>query len=420
MSTIADVTLANYDDALYNFRVAMQKNYRKRHVLSAELKRVAPQEVFSGGDEARIPIILNSLQGGGNPGESGTINVPHNFNMDKAVFNLKNVVQPIGITLNAEENSNVNSAAPALRTLVEECENALAEIVNDQFNATGALLASVSANTTSPSLTVYTDAALTNYDRLYPGRVVDILTRSSGANPGNGLRRKIDSVDEATGIITFATAAQASDGDSGNITFSNTAGLYLPGTYGDAFQSIHEIAAVTGTFQAIDKAAVQGWQGIDGRNGDTDTKMLTDTLLDAAVRRGRRSGGFAWEFAMGEPSVIDGYKQSKYAQTRVNPEMKKLSGGFAGIQYVHASGTIALVAEDRFERGKLVLVPAEDIAIYHGPGNPSGPEWIKDTGGQWQRFARTLTKEAWWRDNLQLAAKRCNRVVFLDDLDEAA
>jgi hypothetical protein len=417
---MADVTTTNYADALYNFRVAMQKNYRKRHVLISQLKRVAPQEVFSGGDEARIPIILNSLQGGGNPGESGTINVPHSFNLDKATFTLENVVMPIGITLNAEENSNVNSAAPALRTLVEECENALSEIVNDQFNCPGALLASVSANTTSPSLTVYTNAALTNYDRLRAGRVVDILTRSSGANPGNGLRRKIDSVDEATGIITFATAAQASDGDSGNITFSNTAGLYLPGTWGNALQSLHDIASTSGTFEGIVRSSVQGWQAIDGRNGDTDTKMLSDVLMDSAVRRGRRTGGFAWEFAMGEPSVIDGYKQSKYAQTRVNPQMKTLSGGFAGIEYVHAGGTIAMIAEDRFERGKLVLVPTEDIAVYHGPGNPSGPEWIKDTGGQWQRFARTLTKEAWWRDNLQLAAKRCNRVVFLDDLDEAA
>ncbi len=417
---MADVTLANIDDMLYNFRIPMQLNFGKRHVLRSELKRVAPDELFSGGDEARIPIILNSLQGGGNPGESGTVNVPHNFNMTKATFTLEDVFQPIGITLRAEENSQANSSAPALRVLVEECENALAEITNDQFNAAGALLASVSANTTSPSLTVYTDAALTNYERLYPGRVVDILTRSSGANPGNGLRRKIASVDRTTGIITFLTAQQASDGDSGNITFANTAGIYLPGTYGRALQSLEDIASSTNTFQGLDRSLVPGWQALDGRNGDTAVKMLTDTILDAAVEAGGRYGTPEWEFGLAQPRVINGYKQSKYAQTRVNPQVKQLSGGFSGIEYVHASGTIVLVAEYRATRKRLVLVPKGDLAIYHGPAHPNGPEWVADTGSKWQRFGRTPTKEAWWREVIQLAAKRSNRVVYLANLDEAA
>lgn len=417
---MADVNLANIDDMLYNFRVAMQRNFRKRHVLSSELKRVAPQEVFSGGDEARIPVILNSLQGGGNPGESGDVNQPHNFNTAKAIFNLVNVVQPIGITIDAEENSHANSAAPALRTLVEECENALAEIVNDQYNCSGGLLATVASATGSPGLVVPTDPAATNYDRLYPGRVVDLLTITTGANPGNGRRRKISTVNEVTGDITFLTASQASDGDSGNITFAGTTGIYIPGTWGNALASIHDIASATGTFESIDRAVVAGWKAIDGRNGDTTTKLLSDTLMDAAVRRGRRNGGFAWEFAMGEPAVIDGYKQSKYAMTRINPEMRKLSGGFAGIEYIHANGSMALVAEDRFTRKRLVLVPAEDLGVYHGSAHADGPAWVADTGSRWQRLDRKLHKEAWWRDKQQLAAKRCNRVVFLANLDEAA
>lgn len=415
---MSDVNLANIDDLLYNFRVPMQKNYRKRHVLQAELKRVAPQEVFSGGDEARIPVLLNSLQGGGNPGESGTINVPQNFNTEKATFNLENVVQPIGITLDAEENSKANSAASSIRLLVEEAENALAEIVNDQFNFTGALLASITDSSTDLTLTV--DAATANFDALYPGRVVDILTEATGADPGQGKRRKIASVDESTGVVTMDTAQTASDGGSGNIVHTSADGIYIAGTYGNALHSIQQIASATGEFEAINRANVAGWKAIDGRNGDTTVKMLSDTLMDQAVRRGRRTGGFAWSFAMAEPAVIDGYKQGKYALTRINPNMKKLPGGFAGIEYVHAGGTIALVAEDRFERGKCVLVPAEDLGIYHGPGHGSGPEWVQDTGSRWQRFNRTLTKEAWLRDKLQLAAKRCNRVVFLDDLDEAA
>lgn len=417
---LADVSLANWDDMLYNFRVPMQRNFSKRHVLRSELKRIAPAEIFSGGDEARIPVILSSLQGGGNPGESGTVNVPHNFSTAKAVFTLEDVYQPIGITLRAEENSNANSAAPALRTLVEECENALAEVVNDQYNAAGALLATVASATGSPGLVVPTDPATTNYERLYPNRVVDLLTITTGANPGNGLRRKIASVNRTTGDITFATAQSASDGDSGDITFAGTTGIYLPGTYGRALQSIEQIASATGTFEGIDRAVRTGWQAVDGRNGDTTVKMLSDTLLDAAVEAGGRYGDPDWEFALAQPRVINGYKQTKYALTRINPTMKKLSGGFAGIEYVHANGTIALVSEYRATRKRVVLVPTKDIAIYHGPAHPDGPEWVVDTGSRWQRFGRTPAKEAWWRDVQQLAAKRCNRTVFLANLDEAA
>jgi hypothetical protein len=52
-------------------------------------------------------------------------------------------------------------------------------------------------------------------DQLTPGRVVTILTRSNGANPGNGLRRKILSVSPAHAgaeTITVDTNAYASDG----------------------------------------------------------------------------------------------------------------------------------------------------------------------------------------------------------------
>lgn len=429
---MSDVTHANVDDLLYNLRVPMQKNYRKKHVLQAELKRLAPSEIFSGGDEARIPIILNSLQGGGNPGESGDVNRPQNWNTAKALFKLQNLVQPIGITLDAEEYSLDNSAAEQIGLLVEEARNSLAEIANDQMNAHGAaaerggLLATITGGT-SPGLTAEVSKTATTFDRTYPGRVVDVLTRATGADAGAGKRRKIESVDEAASpsTITFATAATASDGGSGNITFSASSGIYVAGVYDNtngnrAVNSLHDIAATTGTFESIDRATVSGWKAIDGRNGVTTTVMLSDPVMDAAVRRGRRNGGFAWPFAMGEPSVVDGYKQTKYALTRINPQMKTLPGGFAGIEYVHANGTIALVAEDRFERGKLVLVPVEDIAIYHGPRHAAGPDFVADTGSRWQRFDRKLNKEAWLRDKIQFAAKRCNRVVFLDDLDEAA
>jgi hypothetical protein len=47
-------------------------------------------------------------------------------------------------------------------------------------------------------------------------------------------------------------------------------------------QGLEQAAAATGTFEAIDKAAVQQWQGTDGRQGDTTTLPLSAQMLDKA------------------------------------------------------------------------------------------------------------------------------------------
>lgn len=393
----------------------MQKNYRKQHVLHAELERRKPRELMTG-DEVRVPIVLNSLQGGGNPGETGTINVPQQLNTSKALVGVQNVLQPFSITLDLEEQSVDNAAAEALALLVTEARNALAEIVNDQYNAPGALLATITGGS-SPGLTVNVSATATQFDRLYPGRVVDVLTRSNGADPGQGLRRKIASFSESSGTVTFDTAQTASDGGSGNITFSANEGIYVAGTYGRALASIHDIAATTGTFQSINKATVTGWQGVDGRGGTTTAVNLTDEIMDNAVRRGRRNGAFVWSFALGDPAVIDLYKQGKYAQVRYDNQPSTLKSGFSGIVYDGADKPIVLVKEDRFNRGEVVLVPTEDLKLY---GKGDGPDFVKDDGAMFRRFSRSLPKEAWLRDKLNLVALRCNRVTKIGNLNGAA
>lgn len=412
---MADNTVAVFDNLMYELRAPMQKNYRKQHVLHAELERRKPRELMTG-DEVRVPIVLNSLQGGGNPGESGTINVPQALNTSKALVGVKNVVQPFSLTLDLEEQSVDNAAAEALALLVTEARNALAEIVNDQYNVPGALLATITGGS-SPGLTVNVSASATQFDRLYPGRVVDVLTRSNGADPGQGKRRKIDSISESSGTVTFDTAQTASDGGSGNITFSSAEGIYVAGTYGNAIASIHDIAATTGTFQNINKATVAGWQGVDGRGGVTTAANLTDEIMDGAIRRGRRNGGFVWSFAMGDPAAIDLYKQGKYAQVRYDNQPATLKSGFSGIVYDGADKPIVLIKEDRFNRGELVLVPTEDLKLY---GKGDGPDFVKDDGGMFRRFSRSLPKEAWLRDKLNLVALRCNRVVKIGNLNSAS
>jgi hypothetical protein len=399
---LTDINLSNVANLLYELRGPLQYNFRKKFVLSAELERKMAREQFTGSG-IRIPIILNSLQGGGNPGESGTINVPQQFNTTAATVHMQNVVQPVSITMDADEDSMSNSAAEVMTLSIQEARNSLAEIVNDQYNNSGALLATAdSTQASAGGLTLKVQAyvagtsAGTNFDGLYPGRVVDVLTRSTGADPGQGLRRKIASVSESASppTITFSTTQTASDGGSGNITLS----------------------ALT-SFQGIDKTSVTGWQGIDGRNGDTTQKALSIQMLDAGVRRGRRNGGFAWDFGVGYAASIDLYKQGLYAQVRYNPQTATLQSGFSGIVYDGADQPIPLIKEDRFKGNSLILVPTEDLAIY---GHGEGPDFVADDGAQLRRFSRSLPRELWLRDKQQLVAKRCNRTVVFNDLDQAA
>jgi hypothetical protein len=131
------------------------------------------------------------------------------------------------------------------------------------------------------------------------------------------------------GVVTFSTTQQASDGGSGNIVHASTEGIYIPGSYGNAPAGLEDIAAVTGTFENIDKAATPQWQGTDGRAGDT-TSALSDQILDAAVNEGRRAGLGKWDFGIGDPRVIDLYKQGKYAQVRYDPQETTLKSGLQG------------------------------------------------------------------------------------------
>lgn len=422
---MADHVVASFADLFYELRGPLQKNYRKLYPLMANIERRTPRSLMTG-NQVRVPIVLNALQGGGAPGESGTINVPQLLNTTRATVATTDYVQPFSLSPDLDENSMDNAAVEAMALLTEEARNALAEIVNDGFNAQGSLLATVASAAGSPGLTLTLVAQSagvngTNFDRLYPGRVVDVLTRSSGADPGAGKRRKIASFNESAVTVTFDTNQTASDGGSGNITYSANEGIYVTGNYttagNNSIASLHDAAATSGTFQGINKATVAGWQGIDGRAGTTTLAALVDELLDGAVRRGRRNGGFVWDFGMGDPAAIDLWKQSKYAQVRYDPQPATIDGGFSGTVYDGADRAIPLIKEDRFENGNLILVPTDDIKIY---GKSGGPEFVADDGGIARRFSRTLPKEVWLRDKLQLVFLRCNRIVRLANLTRAA
>jgi hypothetical protein len=182
-------------------------------------------------------------------------------------------------------------------------------------------------------------------------------------------------------------------------------------------QGLQQAAAVTGTFEGIDKAAVPTWRGTDGRGGDTTSLPLSAQMLDSGIRRGRRSGLGTWDFAIGDPAVIDLYKQSLQAQVRYDPQVTTLKSGFSGIVYDGADAPIPFIKEYMAPKGSLMLIDKESLQLY---GDQPGPSFLEDDGGMFRRFSRALPKEADMLDRVQLGVTRANTIVFFNNLAQAA
>lgn len=435
---MADTTRATWDAFLLELRGTVQHLFPTEHPFLAELNGVegtdrvgrftrdmdANREVFSG-RHVRHAIVPMYLQGGGYLEESGTWNVPHTLDPKEVHIRLVRTLVPFSVTVDVERDAFDTSLAQSVAELVQSARIALAKIENIGALGDGTGKVADITGGTSPGLTI-TVGTSANFDVLLPGTVWDILTKATGANPGNGLRRKIASVDTAAGTITFDTAQQASDGNSGNITFSTAEGIYLPGSWSNGtgpqapgakvVQGLEQAAASTGTFEDVDKAAVPAWRGTDGRDGATSTVALSMPLLDQAVRLGRRAGIGTWDFGIGDPAVIDLYKQGLYSQARYDIQVSKLKSGFSGIVYDGADQPFPLIKEPMHGKGKLHLVRKDSIQLY---GDKIGPDFLDDDGSMFRRFSRSLPKEADLLDRWQVGYKRCNTIVRLYNLASA-
>jgi hypothetical protein len=422
---VADNALASAASLLYDMRGPLQANYPKDHVLLAEwsgvgaedpsIGRVTPRssgqieqdnrEIFSG-KQVRVPVDLNMLQAGGFVGEgstaSGNINAPIAAAFTEAHINLVDVVQPVSITLDLSEDSLDNSAADALARLTIKAREALAEIVNDAMNGNGDAQLAVADSTQASAggLTLKVTAA-TDFDKLYVGKVVDVLTAADGTDPGQGKRRKIASFSETASppTITFDTNAQASDGGSGNITLSNAVAVYIAGSYGNSMQGIEQAAATSGTFEAISRTTYPQWKGTDGRNGTTTTAPLSDQMLDAGVLLGLRYGNpnGQWDFGIGDPNSINVHKNGKLSVVRYTADTMKVPSGFSGIVYDGTGQPIPLIPERKHKVGSVKLLRRDIGTLY---GRRKGPDFDQMTGSRFMRFQRSLPFEFWLVDRL--------------------
>jgi hypothetical protein len=415
---------------LYELQGKVQELFPTEHPLLAELSGVGDdsgkylrytkamdgnREVFSG-KWVRVPLFLAELQGGGSVSETGTWNVPQVMDTNEAHVAIARILQPFSISVDADRDSSnpSTSAMNAVAAYTKEARQSLASIEEDMLHGGGdALLATVTDAATSLTITVTSGD---NFDRLYPGRVVDVLTRSTGADPGQGLRRKIASVNRTTGVITFSTTQTASDGGSGSIVHAATSGIYIAGSYGTAMQGLKQIAAVSGVFENIDKGNVVQWQGTDGRAGVTTVAALSDAILDDATYISRGAGVGAHDFGMAHPKVIDLYKQSKYSQVRYEPATGTLKSGFNGILYEGADQPYPMIKSLFAPRKACRLILKDALQLY---GDNVGPGFLNDDGAEARRFSRTLPKEYDLLDRVQLGGLACNKITFINNLDEA-
>src|SRR4029434_3112301 len=96
-----------------------------------------------------------------------------------------------------------NSMAAAVEQLIDQARSAAARLEN--FQMLGAGTGRVAAVPEAATWLTTTVATTSNFDVLLPGTVWDVLTRSTGADPGQGLRRKIRSVNATTAVSTWLT-----------------------------------------------------------------------------------------------------------------------------------------------------------------------------------------------------------------------
>lgn len=390
-------TLTSLSNFMTDMVAPLQETFSKRTVLSDEIKRSTRRTNFVG-RQVKIPLILNAKQGTGNFSETTGPNSARQVNDNVSYVTMARFGHAVEISLDlmkAVDGGDWAYAGDALKLEMDQAEIALSKVENEEFWGNGdALVAAVAtAQTSSTTITVGTSA---NFYQLYPGRVVDILTRSTGATVSLG--REIVSQDPTAGTIVVDAA----------VTTPTTAGLYIEGSYGVACQGIRQPFATSGTFQSVNLATVTQFRGVDGR-GTTTTADLSNAILDGATRRLGAASGSRVDFWVGDPAAIDKYGQSLVSQFRWMPKITRLQTGWEGIDYRGAP----LIPDFDAPPGELYGINKKAFTLY---GYTQGPDWDESTGSKFQRFGRTAPVEAWLLDFVQLGFHKPNSLVRVANL----
>lgn len=394
---MADETLASIANLVREQRGPLVQALRWSTVLMSEIERDQKPESFDG-SSVRIPMILAPQQGGGMTTEQGTLNSTKQLSNTKV--NVDTGIAHITVSWTtkavAAAKGTDNSWIDLIPDKMKMAENGMKRVINEQFCGSGdALLAAVTAgNAASTTVTVGLNA---NFYQLYAQRIVDVLNRSDGATVS--LQRTIvDFDDVSAGTITLDSA----------ITTTTSHGVYIEGSWGNAIAGIGQAAAVSGTFQTLNKATTPAWRGVVI---DAAQAPLSQAYLDSAERRAGSRSGTTPDFYIGDPAVIDKYGQGLTVQSRWSGDNGKLATGWTGILFRDKT----LVREYDVAPQTLYGIVKEDVKIYT---RDDGPDW-DEVDGMFKRFSRSLPYESWLVWQLQLGFQRCNSLVQVKNLARA-
>lgn len=398
---MADETTTTWADLLREAKGPLVEALRYKTVLLSEVQRDKNPRRWHG-KQVTIPIFLAPQQGTGMITQTGTLNSPIVVETEQAVINSALIAVAVSFSTQVmrQAEGDENSWAEVVPTKMERAEEVFSRVINEQMCGSGdALLAAVTAtNNNSTTVAVGTTA---NFYQLYPGRVVDVLTRSNGTPVTSGAGRKIVTTSASAGTITVDVA----------ITTTNTEGLYIQGSYGNAMLGVGGAVATTGTFEGINKANVQAWQGTDASPASASDPTIS--ILDKAERLAMQNSGSTPNFYLADPAVVDKYSQGLTVQARWAGEEGSLESGWTGIRYRNK----LLVPEFDMPSSTAYGISLSDMAIFT---LDDGPDWDDHTGSIFQRFGtRALPLEAWLVWMLQLGFQRCNSFVKIGSLNRA-
>ncbi len=395
-------TLTSLSNFMNDMIGPLQETFPKRTVLSDELRRNTRRTNFIG-RQVRVPLILNTKQGTGGFSETGGPNAARQLNDSAAFITMARLGHAIEISLDlmkAVDGRDWAAAGDALKLHMDQAEIAMSRVQNEMVWGSGdALIAAITVGT-GPSTTV-TVGTSANFYQLYPGRVVDLLVRSSGATLALGV--EIVSNDPVAGTVTLGTS----------VTTLTTHGIYIEGSYANAIQGLRQPFAVTGTFQGVNLANVVQFRGIEGRGASPAAADLSMPILDGGTRRLIEASGGKVDFYVGDPAVIDKYGHGLVSQFRWEPKITRLQTGWEGIDY----RGVPLIPDPDAPFGEVFGINKKALTFY---GYEQGPNWDETTGTKFQRFTRTAPVEAWLLDFVQLGFHKPNALVRLPVLNRAA
>lgn len=431
---MADELSTTISNLLFQFQGVAQRWYATRAVFLSELEgrrrgdgekvyadrgRATPSNgrgpgrITANGKNVAIPAITSIRQGTGWLAEAGTVNTPHTLNTNQALVTMARAVHPISISLDAIFSAKGNfantgdlaGASGILELEMQEAERAFAITTNEALHLNGDGLLAAVTSATGPLTTVVVGTSA-NSSYFYPGRIVDVLTRSNGTPVSNGTGASIVSYDESTGTITLNVS----------VTVTTNEGVYIEGSYGQAMNGLGAALAQTGVFENIDRSTNPGWKAVDGRGGDTTTAPLDISMLDGAYRRIGNNGDPP-DFWLGDLAVVDRFGQGLVSQAQWAGNAGTLETGWTGYKYRDG----LLVGDRHAKYGRLVGV---DMNAYRLYSYIDGPGWIDgfDIGGRPtpMRFSRKLPAEVWFGDFVQFGVHKLNSTTYLDNLARAA